>query len=152
MTCKEEKDSTQFGSNAKELDGLNRKCKGCYNLYMREYYSKKKDTHISRVQTAKQRRIALHRAKLWEYFSINPCISCGESNPKVLELDHLNPKQKTRGVAKMISRNFAWEKIVDEIAKCQVLCLNCHRKRTIDQFDWWQKVQFPDGVQKTPKT
>jgi hypothetical protein len=64
---------------------------------------------------------------LIEYFKEHPCTDCGESDPVVLEFDHLRDKAFT------ISQKFrerAWQAILDEIKKCEVVCANCHRRRT----------------------
>jgi hypothetical protein len=45
----------------------------------------------------------------------------------VLEFDHLRDKEFTIGQA-LPYRN--WQSILDEIAKCDVVCANCHRRRT----------------------
>jgi hypothetical protein len=66
-------------------------------------------------------------AFLLEYFSQNPCADCGETDPLVLEFDHLGDKQFN--VAKGI-RDRNWESVLAEIAKCEVVCANCHRRRT----------------------
>jgi hypothetical protein len=34
-------------------------------------------------------------------------------------------------------RGLALKKIKEEIAKCQVLCANCHAMRTAEQFNWY---------------
>ena len=62
-----------------------------------------------------------------EYFRANPCIDCGETDPLVLEFDHLRDKKFE------VSQAFygrSWQSILDEIAKCYVVCANCHRRRT----------------------
>ncbi len=45
----------------------------------------------------------------------------------VLEFDHLRDKAFAIG-ASLPYRN--WEAILAEIAKCDVVCANCHRRRT----------------------
>ncbi len=45
----------------------------------------------------------------------------------VLEFDHLRDKRFDIG-ASLPYRN--WQSILDEIAKCEVVCANCHRRRT----------------------
>jgi hypothetical protein len=61
------------------------------------------------------------------YFATHPCADCGESDPIVLEFDHLGDKLFNIGEA-LTYRN--WESILAEIEKCEVVCANCHRRRT----------------------
>jgi hypothetical protein len=51
----------------------------------------------------------------------------GETDPVVLEFDHLRDKKFT--ISKGI-RDRNWQSVLDEIAKCEVVCANCHRRRT----------------------
>ena len=62
-----------------------------------------------------------------DYFAIHPCADCGERDPLVLEFDHLRDKRFNIGSA-LPYRN--WETILAEIEKCEVVCANCHRRRT----------------------
>ncbi len=56
------------------------------------------------------------------------CVDCGENNHIVLDFDHL--RDKKYNVSRMIHDGFSWAAIKKEIAKCEVVCANCHRIRT----------------------
>jgi hypothetical protein len=56
------------------------------------------------------------------------CTDCGETNHIVLDFDHLGNKKYN--VSRMIHDGFSWAAIKKEIAKCEVVCANCHRIRT----------------------
>lgn len=75
-----------------------------------------------------------------EFLEKNPCVECGESDPVVLELDHLDPTEKTSNVSDLMNRS-RMELLMEELAKCQVMCANCHRKKTAKQFGWWKLQQ-----------
>lgn len=64
------------------------------------------------------------------YLREHPCIDCGESDPIVLEFDHLRDKEF--GIGKGF-RDRAWQSVLDEMAKCDVVCANCHRRRTAER-------------------
>ena len=68
-----------------------------------------------------------------EYLKTHPCVVCGENDPLVLEFDHLDNKKYN--VSKM-RQSYNWETILKEISKCQVLCANCHKRKTAKQFNW----------------
>jgi hypothetical protein len=75
-----------------------------------------------------KQRLALERTEyLMTYFATHPCHDCGETDPLVLEFDHLRDKRFNIGSA-LPYRN--WESILAEIEKCEVVCANCHRRRT----------------------
>lgn len=73
------------------------------------------------------------------YLKTNPCVDCGENDIRVLEFNHLDPNDKFKDVCKMVSsQHYSLEKIQTEISKCEVLCANCHRKKTMAQRAiWW---------------
>jgi hypothetical protein len=62
------------------------------------------------------------------------CVDCGESDPIVLEFDHVRG-EKRADIGRM-SQVATWAKIEDEIAKCELRCANCHRRKTARQFNW----------------
>ncbi len=75
-----------------------------------------------------KQRLSLTRTKyLIEYFVTHPCVDCGETDPVVLEFDHLRDKLFDIG-QKLAVRS--WTSVLAEIEKCEVVCVNCHRRRT----------------------
>lgn len=69
--------------------------------------------------------------RIRDYLRSHPCADCGEGDPIVLEFDHL--ADKARDVTRMVNSGMIWPTIAREIAKCQVRCVNCHRRRTAEQ-------------------
>lgn len=125
--CKRELSLDQFSKNASKKDGLNQKCKDCQRAYYRVYYSsdKEKDRIKRRNEKFKADAKELIRAE-----KDRPCADCGIKYPHyVMDFDHLDPKQKEFGVASMINCG-SLDLIRKEIAKCEVVCSNCHRERT----------------------
>lgn len=60
------------------------------------------------------------------------CIHCGEDHPACLDFHHRDPEQKTETVGRMISCGYKKDTILLEIAKCDLVCSNCHRKIHFD--------------------
>ena len=56
------------------------------------------------------------------------CQRCGVSDPSVLDFHHPNPEQKEMAVGTMVTYGYGKENLEAEMAKCVVLCSNCHRK------------------------
>ena len=54
------------------------------------------------------------------------CVDCGESDSRVLQFHHRDGKEKY--VINMYTR-WGLTKLKEEIAKCDLLCANCHIKR-----------------------
>lgn len=70
------------------------------------------------------------RAWLLEYLQTHHCVDCGESNPIVLEFDHHTPTDKHFNIGDATSRGFSLKRVIAEVAKCEVRCANCHRRKT----------------------
>lgn len=78
---------------------------------------------------------ARHRHPNWlrliEFLATHPCVDCGETDPIVLDFDHLPGVEKKFTVSRAVGASTrSWSAISAEIAKCEVVCANCHRRRT----------------------
>src|SRR5688572_17317951 len=60
------------------------------------------------------------------------CKKCSESHPGCLVFHHRNPNEKIVEVSVMAGHGMSEEKILAEIAKCDVYCANCHMKHHYD--------------------
>lgn len=102
-------------------------CRPCRSAYGREHYGANRQRYIDQAGISK-RKLALARTTyLLKFFKTNPCVDCGETDPVVLEFDHLRDKSFAIGPSR--SRR-SWQSILDEVEKCEVVCANCHRRRT----------------------
>ena|ERR1700690_2656138 len=58
------------------------------------------------------------------------CAQCPETDPAKLQFDHRDPKTKLFGIcAHLINRSAT--AIERELKKCQLLCVECHTKKSI---------------------
>ena len=62
------------------------------------------------------------------------CEKCGyDKHPAAMEFHHKTDIDKEFTIASVANRK--WEIVKKEIAKCQLLCSNCHRILHSDRFD-----------------
>jgi hypothetical protein len=92
--------------------------------YRRKWYARNQKAAKIAVRRRKQ------EIRKWfdEYKSQLQCARCPETHPACLEFHHREPKKKEIVVAKALVWGWSIERILAEIAKCDVLCANCHRK------------------------
>lgn len=63
-----------------------------------------------------------------------PCMDCGIKYPYyVMDFDHRDSKSKKFSISQY-NQIGSIEKIKNEIAKCDVICANCHRERTFGRI------------------
>ena len=53
-------------------------------------------------------------------------VSCGEPDIVVLEFDH--QRDKLLDVSTLSREGYSLDKLKQEIAKCEVVCANCHQE------------------------
>ena len=124
--CKKEKPLEDFSKQSKSPNGYGSYCKECKNKIDKErYHSDIKYKQKKRDQKAEFTK--RNQQFVYEYLLLHPCVDCGETDPIVLEFDHIYGKDK--GISQMISKH-SLERIKNEIEKCDIRCANCHRRKT----------------------
>lgn len=103
-------------------------CRDCHNAQKRLFYALNRNSEIARARTRQLALIAANAPRLRAFLECHPCVDCGERDVSVLEFDHLRDKRKD--VTTMLWSGLLWSTIEQEIAKCEVRCANCHRRRT----------------------
>jgi hypothetical protein len=126
--CGETKHETEFPFNGGRLRS---QCKACVaeksrqwrienpthaTKYMREYW-KKNRAQLKERMDAKRKEIA-------EWKRARGCTVCGETEPWVLDMHHLDPSEKEANPA----ASATLKTFLKEADKCVLLCSNCHRK------------------------
>lgn len=108
-------------------------CFPCRSDYGKQHYQDHRSYYLTKNVAARVRHRRSNRDLAYDHLSTHPCVDCGESDPVVLDFDHVDPKTKLWTVGKMLSRQ-PTHAIEREIEKCVVRCGNCHRMRTAKQF------------------
>ncbi|MFB6220720.1 MAG: homing endonuclease associated repeat-containing protein [Halolamina sp.] len=86
--------------------------------------------HYRNVEWNTERTLQ-RRAELQEWVDkqkmAEGCSECGESDPACLDYHHRDAAEKDKKVSQLVLDERSRERIREEIAKCDVLCANCHR-------------------------
>jgi hypothetical protein len=126
--CGELKPAEQFAWRRRKKAQRDSFCRPCRAQYKREHYLANRQRYIDQARARKQRARRERTEELVAFFATHPCADCGETDPLVLEFDHITD-DKSFEVARALSDR-SWSTILEEIAKCEVVCANCHRRRT----------------------
>jgi len=96
-----------------------------YNrIYCRNRYINNKEYYLSRVK----KRIKLLTKWYRDYKSTLKCNRCPENDPICLDFHHKEGKKEVIISRMIYVKGWSIEHMKKEIAKCEVLCANCHRK------------------------
>jgi len=104
-----------------ELDKIDENNNNKSVLYVRGYRQRNRD-YVNNIKIESQ-----------------GCTQCGWfdiNNLQVLHFDHINEKEKEHNISRLVNTGRNCELIQKEIDKCQILCANCHRKKTNNQFNY----------------
>ena len=116
-----------FSAFARYGAGLQSYCRRCKREYDAEWYRTNKAKRKAKVRADRLSQVewldSLKRDK--------PCGDCGRIYPPyVMEWDHLPGTEKTLVLSDVRRAAHSRERILREIAKCELVCANCHRERT----------------------
>ncbi|MGQ0802447.1 MAG: hypothetical protein ACT4PI_01090 [Actinomycetota bacterium] len=125
--CGALKPLAEFAWRRKEKGQRDNYCRPCRAAYHRKHYQANRQRYLAQAKRRKGRNRARNYRQLIDFLSAHPCVDCGDDDVLVLEFDHVAGKSIL--IAKALRDRF-WEDILAEIAKCEVVCANCHRRRT----------------------
>ena len=135
----------------------NKRCQGKHPARLKKMRErarlnyKKTGTLVRRRETNKQILIAekLSRGEC----ALHPLYNNGDRKFVVpgleylFDMDHLDRHDKHKTVAKMMGNDE--KRFRDEIAKCQMVCIECHRRKTVESRDWVHIVKVLEPQMKT---
>ena len=87
--------------------------------------------HRDTINARERGRAAMYASAVAIWKLERGCADCGyDEDPAALDFDHVSG-MKLGAVSRML--NQAIDRILDEIEKCEVVCANCHRVRTVSR-------------------
>jgi hypothetical protein len=104
-------------------------CRDCKRSYNQEWYKNNKQGHRQRCVDNKKR----YDAKVLDLLNglkNVPCADCSRRyRPYIMDFDHVRGT-KLGNISDMAKNQVSKQRLLDEVAKCDVVCSNCHRERT----------------------
>jgi hypothetical protein len=124
--CRQDKPRTEFNSSKQQKRGYQSYCRECANEVSANFHKAHPKYSI------RSKRSAQRRARQWvdAYLAVHPCVDCGEADPIVLEFDHVRGEKMANVCDLARSKPHNLARLMEEIAKCDVRCANCHRRKT----------------------
>lgn len=104
-------------------------CKDCTRIRDAKSYSegRRRGSKIEQARAIRKR----NQDYVFAILCNSSCTDCGNTDPRVLEFDHL--RDKVFNVAQM--QSYSLKRVQEEIDKCEVVCANCHKIRTYSRLD-----------------
>lgn len=126
--CKKEKDYSEFHKRTyvSGTVAYQAYCKPCQKEYDKNYYEEDKERRKSVNKKWQQEFI-----KWYNELKNKPCADCNNMfGTECMQWDHLPGYDKIDGVARIARLTWSRDKVLEEIAKCELVCANCHATRT----------------------
>lgn len=127
-------------------------CLGCWDKHY-AHLCKPKEHHKAKQKQegryARQRQITRNREYIASVLMTAKCMDCPTDDWLVLEFDHRDPAEKHDAVTRMVNDGIALDRIKVEVAKCDIVCANCHTRRTIKRAKSW-RLSFVLQFSSTP--
>jgi hypothetical protein len=127
--CKRTLTICSFSLKTREPLRRQSQCRECAAKANRASYERNSAKVKARSKQARGGVLARNRLWLAERLAGEACACCGLAAPQILEFDHRHGA-KSASVSQMVQRGLSIKTIEAEIAKCDILCPNCHRIRT----------------------
>jgi hypothetical protein len=125
--CGIEKPLTEYSGGGAASTKRDCYCRPCRAEYGRRHHVANRARYVEKATRRKERLRETNYELLISYLRERICGDCGERDVLVLEFDHVADKSFSIATA---LRDRSWPQILAEIEKCEVVCANCHRRRT----------------------
>lgn len=138
--CDQDRPLDDFHLQRRAADGRQAICKSCKRERDRVRYRDGDGESYRRIRRdGRLRRAGIARAFVVEHLREHACSDCSETDIVVMEFDHVRGK-KLGNVSEMVSNGMHLTRVAAEIAKCEVVCANCHRRRTAKRAGFYRVV------------
>lgn len=107
--------------------------------YNREWYHKNKERIKSSKKATELKYINKKRKIIIDFLLTHPCVDCSETDIVVLDFDHIDPSTKVMNISDLVNRG-SLSALTEEIKKCEIRCANCHRRKTVKQFNTYKNI------------
>lgn len=109
-------------------------CANCHRVRTQQRHAAGLAASMAVSLDVERRREKWRRqARMLDRLRERPCADCGgRFPPSAMDFDHRNPASKHSAVTRLIGR-VGTERLLDEVAKCDIVCANCHRLRTFER-------------------
>lgn len=105
-------------------------CANCHRVRTWWRHGGRRDPAGTSRYLARSRAIWQAHATMLDNLRDVPCFDCRRRFPPcAMDFDHRDPVTKEQAVTRMIGRS-GTKRILAEVAKCDIVCANCHRLRT----------------------
>ena len=105
-------------------------CRACRRTYDAAYHRRTRKRRLEQKRRYHAELLEWHRA-----LKDGPCSDCGgRFHPVAMTWDHCVPQTKSGDVSTMIGKRHPKRQILAEIAKCDLVCANCHAVRTHERL------------------
>ena len=88
-----------------------------------------------RISSQRSTRVFL-KEFLRRYKQFKGCVVCGIKDWRVLDCDHINPLNKSFKIGDVWKWSHSIKLLKEELRKCNIMCANCHRIKTIESKDY----------------
>lgn len=125
-----EKDLPLASFHKRETGQPSSYCKACQREYCQLHYKENKNKH-NKARLVRKHGSRAELRRILNTLKAVPCLDCAKSFPTwAMEFDHRNPRTKCFNVSDGVRDDVSKEKLLAEVAKCDVVCVLCHRYRT----------------------
>lgn len=128
--CERRKELIYFSFKSKSTGQRSAACKQCHAKYSKKHYKANSNKYKERAALSNGTLRIRSRDWVRLYKKDKPCVDCGVSfHHAAMDFDHTGTDKKA-GIAVLAARGASVVSLLSEIAKCDLVCANCHRIRT----------------------